>query len=82
MEQQSSKTIRKVKAASAGSAAGAIVVILVWWLSTKGAEIPANVKDALELLLGLVLTGGIPALSAWASGYYTRPSENDIPVKK
>lgn len=79
MQQQSSKTIRKVKAAAVGGGtAGAIVVIIVWLAGMYGLEVPAQVQGAFEIVIVFVA----PAVGAWLAGYFTSPAKEDGIVEK
>jgi len=82
MQQQSSKTIRKVRAATVGAPVGAglswaLVILITWLASTFGVILPENVQMAIEVII--VFIG--PAAGAWVAGYMTKPGEYDIPVK-
>jgi len=78
MKQQSSKTIRKVKAASGGAAAGggaawALMILVVWLMTANGVVVPEEVKTALEILFALIF----PAAGAWLAGYKVSPGPFD-----
>ena len=66
---------KKVLAATGGAAVGsAAAVVLVWTVQKAGLDVPANVADALNVVVTAILT--------FVAGWFTPPGAGEVNIPK